>query len=399
MSSLRRCSLIAGLLAACRPPAPPPAPSTGDPCRIAGPSSSILDTVTIGYSELENDGRRVLLASNRTLIRQDCRGRVGPDLALRWTRDASGATWAFDLDTDTPAQAVVEQWEARRNGGIWPWAHILAVRAPGPARLVVSLDSAFADVPRAFGFPELAISPVRPTESSRPVIRIQVHSPELDERDILDQSPGGPLHSPDLLITRNPDLLSYVGSRPGLRLVPLPWDRVYVVVAPVQRPDLGARDTAEFRASLARDVVRADARPTDTTLWIRRAPCPGTKPLRPMGRLPQVTYLRSDPSARELAERMVAIQQSPLRVVGLTAEAFTASLAGGEAALYIVPLALARLDDCGAAPVWPSDSWTFPLVDTRAHAVLRPGVPPFSIDADGTLRFGLPAGAVPGEDL
>jgi hypothetical protein len=169
MSFLRRCSLLAGLLAACRPPVPVPAPSTGDPCRVASPSSSTLDTVTVGYSELENDAPRILPDARRTLVRRDCLGRVSPDLALTWTRDSSGTVWTFELGAGIPAQTIVEQWEARRNGGIWPWAHVLAVRAATPARLVVSLDRAFSEVPSAFGFPDLAVSTAGATGSSQPV--------------------------------------------------------------------------------------------------------------------------------------------------------------------------------------------------------------------------------------
>jgi hypothetical protein len=114
-----------------------------------------------------------------------------------------------------------------------------------------------------------------------------------------------------------------------------------------------------------------------------------------MGRQPLVAYLQGDESAREIAERMVALASIPLTVAPLAPETFTASLAGGEAALYIFTLPRTFPGSCGRIPAWPSGSAVVPLVDVRAHAVVRSGVPPFTTNDDGTFQFDLPVTLVP----
>lgn len=223
-------------------------------------------------------------------------------------------------------------------------------------------------------------------QGSSPILRIQLHGQEVDERDLLDLPRGGPLRTVDLLMTRDPDAIDYGRNKAGFRAVALPWDRTYVVVAPASRPELGSGDENGLRTSLSRDVVRAESRPAQPPFWWESAPCPGTMPRRPMGRLAQVAYREGDATARELAERLVALQTGPFRAVAYPTDAFIASLAGGDAAMYILPLSGAG-GECSGQPQWPSASSVVPLVETRAHALVRAGVPSFSIEWDGVMRF------------
>jgi hypothetical protein len=382
--------------ASCLPPATGVIVPGRHPCRVPADTTVRLDTVTIAFAERENEAGRLLLRlTGETLVRVDCDGRVHPALARRWTRDSSGTSWVFELDTAITAAALIQQWDLRRNGGLWPWGRILEVRAVAANRLEVRLDTVFASIPAGFAQPGLAVAPSRLPDTG-PVAAIQVHPSAVDQRDLLDPSNAGSRPGVDLLITRNPAVINYARSRPGIAVVPLIWDRTYVTVTPVLR-DAGVEWTEADRATLARDVVRADARAAEGPFWWEDGSCRGTMPLLPMGRLRVVVYLQGDDTGRELAERLVAVQRDAF-AAGLPSEEFNASLAGGEAAVYVLSLPKVSPGNCSATPAWPSASTVVPLVDVRAHALIRAGVPSFSIEVDGTIHFDrlMPIVSLPG---
>jgi hypothetical protein len=377
------------LVAACRPAATGVVSPSDGPCLVPGTSAPSFGTVSVAFSELENPGDRLSRRlTGATLIRVDCEGVVRAGLAHRWSRDAGGTLWTFELDSSSgspPASALIEEWEARRNGGIWPWGRILEAYAVGRSRLEIRLDTTFTQVPAALALPALAFTTLPRVPG--PAVRLLIHAPESDERDLLDASGGTGRTAAHLLITRSPAVISYASSRPELTRVSLPWDRTYVIVAPVRRPDLGPAGETGLRESLARDVVRSEARPAAGPFWWESAPCSGTTPLLPMGRQPQVVYLRGDQIGQEVAERLVAIQRTPLRAVAASAQDFAASLAGGESVMYILPLSRTVPAGCTGQPAWPSASSVIPLVDSRAQVILRPGVPSITVESDGTVRL------------
>ena len=374
------------LAAACRPAVPPAVTAGPATCHVPPDPAVQLDTVTVAFPERENAaGRLVLRLSGETLIGVDCAGQVRPFLATRWTHDAAGTTWSFQLDTILTADSLAAQWDRRRNGGLWPWSRILEVRAVSPRQLEIRLDTAFASVPAAFALPELSAVPIVPVGG--PVLRIEVPPAAVDERDLLDRSPAGGRGS-DVLITRNRATISYAGSKPGFSVVPLAWDRTYVIVAPLGRPALGSAEDG-LKQTLVREVIRSDSRVAEPPFWWESMSCGGTTPRPPMGRRAEVVYSQDDETAREIAERLVALQPAPLRAVGLTPAALGTSLAAGEAAMYVVSLPRTPPGRCGNQPAWPSQSSVVPLVDGRAHAIVRAGVPGFTIEGDGTFRFDL----------
>jgi hypothetical protein len=335
----------------------------------------------VAFSERENEAGRLLLRlAGETLIRVDCEGRTRPSLATRWSRDAGGTIWTFQLDSSLTSEALTAQWDLRRNGGLWPWKRILEVRAL-PGQIQVRLDSAFDAVPEAFAIPQLSVAPSRVAGPG--ALRVMVHSPALDERDLLDRPHG--VHGVDVLITRDRAALSYGGSKPGFSLVPLPWDRTYVVVAPVVYPELGP-DVDLVKQSIAREVLRSDSRVAAGPFWWETSGC-GTKPPLPMGRRKEVVYLQGDQTAREIAERLVALQQAPGRATSLAPDAYVSSLAAGEAAMYVVALPRSDPGSCREQPAWPTGSSVVALVDSRAEAIVRDGVPPLTVEGDGTIRF------------
>jgi hypothetical protein len=180
--------------------------------------------------------------------------------------------------------------------------------------------------------------------------------------------------------------LSYAATKSGFSLVPLAWDRTYVVAGPDVAARLGA-DLDATRVSLVGEVIRAETRVAEGPFWWETSACGGTTPQLPLGRRLDIVYRQGDETAREIAERLVALQRSPLRAAGLPADSFLASLAGGEAVMYVFSLSRAASGSCREEPVWPSRSSIVPLVESRAHAIVRAGVPGFTIEADGTIRF------------
>jgi hypothetical protein len=154
---------------------------------------------------------------------------------------------------------------------------------------------------------------------------------------------------------------------------------------------------ARFRAALARDAVRADARGAVPPFWWEagtgcEADSSGSAaPARAL-----VAYRRDDRTGRELAERLVATAPAAggrLVATGLEPEEFTAALARGAHAAYVVALPARAPATCAAVPAWPRGAAVTPLIETRAHAVMRAGAARVTVDADGALRVLGPAPA------
>src|SRR5690606_15301940 len=125
-----------------------------------------------------------------------------------------------------------------------------------------------------------------------------------------------------------------------------------------------------------------------------------------------IVYQRDDATARGIAERLVALAssadrpewlgarvQGPVRsAAGLDARAFSDALHAGTAAAYVV--SVSKGDIASEVSGLVARSWLrgstvpygaiTPLVETRPTAIHTRSFGPARIDADGTLRFGLP---------
>ncbi len=424
------------LTAGCGAGLTPPGPVGETPCYVAG-EAGFRDTVTIAFTDVLhpahqpvplNDAERLLFRHQyATLIRLDCQGRATPDAAVTWSRDSTGYSWSFTLDSlalsgGAPRNAadMVTGWDSRRTEGLWPWRRILSVRATGRYSIEIRLDSIFGTVPEVFADLALAIHHPAPpgrtpppsgrfreflharpttgpildlillvpadTPARSPVLRFQGLRRGLDPRDLLDLPAVGALRPADFVITRDADAVAYAGARAGFRTIPLAWDRSYLLVSPLALDALDGIESPDFRESLARETLRDEARPPAPPFTWNSQDC-STRPLRPMGRLSQVVYPLDDDVARQLAERLVALRFPAYRALGLLPDPLAASLAAGEAALYVVPVNRTPAAGCHGFPASPAGSRVIPLVDSRAHAIVRDGVPPFYIEADGSVRF------------
>ncbi len=334
------------------------------------------------------DARRALLATSRAApLRVDCEGRPLPGLAAAWSRDTSGRFWTFELDPRASADSSA-RWTPSTLAAAWRadpaasaalhWSGVTTLVPLDERRLVAGLESPSPDVPRffadrAFGVPRLqapALTLAPPASG--------------DLRDAIDQGT-------DLVQTADPALLDYARRRPRVTVLALPWHRTYALLLPARSEGVGAAipaDTAGFRAGLARDAVRADARAAAGPFWWdARAACP-TKPMAKVRRAPTgaIAYPAEDTVARDLAERIVALAGGDVTARGLPADSFGLALRRETERGYVLRLPRQALVPCRESAAWPTSAAVVPLIDIRPYAVLRRGAPAFVVEWDGAVR-------------
>ena len=196
-----------------------------------------------------------------------------------------------------------------------------------------------------------------------------------DARDLLDAGI-------DLLVTRDRALRDYSATLQNHAVVPLPWDRTYVLVT--------AEGGGGTRYDGLEQAVRAEARRAEgDSWWLDVRGCGIARDSAPPAATGQrrVLYSRADPTARELAGRLAALTHTV--AAGRAADDFRDALAGGKDWGYVIALPRVTADVCRSAkdllPTWPA---TFTaLVDTRPTAVVRRGVARWTVDQDGTVHL------------
>jgi extracellular solute-binding protein (family 5) len=385
------------LPAAASPPAPAP-----DECLFRPPGPPGVDTI------------RVLAATAfvsrqlyETLIRLDCAGRPRPGLADSWTSPDGGRTWGFALrparfwdGTAVTAEAIATGWTRDSvAAGLLRRAGILFVTAGGDGELRMLLDVRYDSIPAVLADPRLALARRSP-DLPWPIGTGPYRLPEVDPapatleagdagrpvrllpapRDLRDAVDAGA----DLIVTDDPAALAYAAARPEVVSLALPWSRTYVLVLDVPLESAAAAVTAGFRESLARDVVRVDARAAAPTMGAPACPArpPGGSHPRPA--IARIAYLGADRTARDLAARLVAVGVGRA-IIPLDSITLVASLRDGAETGYVLPLPRTLLS-CGDLEL-PAGATVLPLVETRAHAIIRRGAPPMTVDWDGTLRL------------
>jgi hypothetical protein len=217
----------------------------------------------------------------------------------------------------------------------------------------------------------------------RPVI--EMLSPLLrDPRDALDQDV-------DLVLTRDPALVDYVSNRAEFARFPLPWSRTYVLIEPEDAQSLEpALGRASVRQSLAGDAVRASARIAEPPYWWTDRMSCRSGPGRTSGASGRdLVYPRDDEVARGLAQRIVALAPagSGLRARALPPAEFELAIRRGTERAYVVSVPRQSLAPCRDGAFLPQGARVVPLIDTRAFAIVRKGVPPLLVEWDGTLRI------------
>ena len=407
--------------------APPPTPAPGDTaCILAHGRVTARDTVTLAVSDPvaaahaplpRNDAERLVFGQlYETLVRLDCQGRALPGLAKSW--DQAGDRWAFTLRDNArfwdgapvTARDVVASWRGRdpalAQSAVITDDHTVTVAAAGtPFTRFADQVLAVTKAAPGGGWPigtggywmttadpaspdALVAQPVR---SGRPALKI-ITAPATASRDALDAGA-------DLLVTDDPATLEYARTLSGYSDVPLEWSRTYVLLAPGRdKPVAG-----DLRLETLTEAVRRDARPAEWSgsghFWFSDlASCalPAARDtLGAAGRRRRIVYNQSDRSAADVAARLVGLGALGRGAVaaGVPPTAFETSLRAGADAAYVLELPRRVYDACRAAlelPSWGSAGTVEPLLDIRAHAVVRRGLPRMALDWDGTLRLAPP---------
>jgi len=379
------------------PPSPPPATPPSSACIVAGDSVGPARSITAAFDDPADAARARIAATRLAPVRLDCEDRPLPGLADRWSVDTSVKFWTLELSAGhaTPA-TTSERWTAATLAAAWrsdPDAD-LTLRSVGvesvlpldDRRLVVGFAVPQRAVPRVFASRTLAVAL---SDSST----LMVESPASgDLRDAVD---GGV----DVVETGNPDLLEYAGSRPGLHLAALPWSRLYFLLLPAGSAGLGdaiPEDTAAFTAALARNAVRTDARAAGPSSWIDSAArCPTSAVPTRSATSNSVVYPATDGTAREVAERVVALA-GPLGLVArpLAADSLSAALLRGDARAFVLSAPRTAAGPCAESSRWPAGGAVVALLETRRHVIVRRGTPRLIVEWDGAVRVAQPGDTV-----
>ena len=381
-----------------------------EPCLLAADSAQRLDTVTIALSSpldlshapvpTNQDERLVFRQLFPGLIRLDCQGELRPALATSWQSDTTAHTWTFVLrdgarfpdGSSLTARSIEADW-IRRDSALRE-AGLDSVRAIDDRTLQVAMQDLRDSLPRVFADPLWSVvsdslatrlSEGRLTVSQGPgraVLAIAVAGTR-DLRDALDAGA-------DLVVSGDPQVIDYAARTSELNTYPLPWDRTYALL---QHPGAQAVSTtldSTLKLSLVRDVVQTDARPSASRHWWNSSPCSveiSTVRTTPTGS--RIVYQQTDPIARQLAERLVAVAdvRSPLSALASDPLRFAAELERGADRGYIVAIPLQSASPCRESAQWTRRGRLYPLIETRQHAIVRQGSPALSVDWDGTPRF------------
>jgi hypothetical protein len=183
-------------------------------------------------------------------------------------------------------------------------------------------------------------------------------------------------------VTRDRATIEYSANLGDLVSLPLPWDRAYVMAAP-QGSEVVAVTAGESDWTRA---VRGTARKPEGEGWWEAGHCRGEESAAPG---PGLRYVAGDATARELAERVAALAARH----GITVAPAPADLMSAAGGSSIVALPLARPASCAGVPAIPASWRVIPLVETRAHVIMRRGTAVLVTDPDGGLRI---AAALPG---
>ena len=178
-----------------------------------------------------------------------------------------------------------------------------------------------------------------------------------DARDAIDAGSAR-------MATDDLDLTAYAAARADLDVTPLPWDRTYLRLSGASPTLLGG--------SAGPDAVRVHARPAEAPA------CEGVLPAErtDVGSVAskRVVYDVVDRTARELAERMVAVAEvADATAVGLSTDQLDLALRAGSELAYVVSVPRTSYCDelrtLGQRAPWMSSRSVLPLIDTRAYAI------------------------------
>lgn len=274
-------------------------------------------------------------------------------------------------------------------------------RAPAPSALppewtpsacLVTVDGDQPDTVRVLGarlMPSTAAAPCGSVRvDTRPPAVVALDAPTgADLRDVLEVGLSAGGARPDVLVTRDPLVIAFAGSRGGYVTSALPWRLTYVIVPSAAHPLFAATTLAE-RDALARDAVSASARGAREPFpWLVDSACAAPAPSSYLRPRQVIAFDAGDATARELAERIVALSGTT-QAVPLGADSLLAAVASGRAAAAVYAIARDPRTRCTTAGDATVPLNAMPLVDVREQAIVRRGTgAAFIISPDGSLAF------------
>lgn len=408
-----------------------------------------------------NESERLIFAQlYETLVQIDCAGELRGGLAEQWESREDGLEWRFVLrpgacftdGTSVRARDIRHAWTATRTRGdlFLPLAWISAVSEMDPNERIVTVRLAIAmEDARIFAHPALAIYRPDPSGTwplgtgpylyargdgapSDPIIFDARHGgprlacvvrPGANPRDLMDAGY-------DLLLARDRTALEYAAHDPTRVILPLPWDRLYLLVRAAPHAVAIPWVPLELRTEFADQIVAAEAvgrdelsygdeggpddprdcqdqslPPLDTGLLQIDL---GSPPVEPVAA--RLVYRTGDDDARRIAERLAALAgqgaggartQLLNWIFGDRTAAFprTTAISGvrlrqaqimGEELTYLLAIERTLGDPCLTLQgvVTPNQTWTVvPLVATRASLIARADLQGIWTAWNGVPRF------------
>jgi len=356
---------------------------------LAGPSApgghfifTLADPVLPSHAPIPHNGsERVVFAQlYETLVQVDCSGQTKPGLAESWTCAEDSTIWVFTIREGARFWdgTRITPGDVRRSlSGIL----VQAVNVLDARRVAVHLPEPYARFPKLLAHPSTAVSVSRPgwtwpvgsgpcrlrASDPAPLPDLacrpnQNHpaapswksltfrmTPGTDPRDLV-------VTDMDLTLVRDMDEVEFFNDAPGFRSVPLPWNRLYLLVCPPDMNPHGADRwvVAAAKMDAGRDVTTVSARSWQEIVFPAggegrcpelRGPVTGVESARLDWNLGAknldqdvLAYPGNDSGAREMAHRLGALAGVFARTAALPEDSIDFTLQWQMAGAFILPV-------------------------------------------------------------
>lgn len=386
--------------------------SPAPPCIVNERGTPRLDSVHVWLPPSEEGWTYVVrLGSIReTLVTFDCTGRMAAGLATAWNMDNTGMRWTFRLrdGAGVTTDAIAQHWRTLDLRGVD------TVRVVTAHEIEFLLNEDSGDPRHMFASPEYAM-PSTIVNASKIVIQ-PVRNQDSDVRDLLDRGV-------DLVVTADPGAIEYAEQHPDFVARPLTWQQTYGLFLPPSDSLVSEESNGlpvAFLEALATEAIRRDARAHQAdanACTIARHATTVARDAASRATPHALVYLRQDPTARDLTERLVVLHTmggdalplklrkvlssdapaTALTLEGVSRSALVDHVERGVKDIIIGSLPTLAMSACStdlsssygdmADVLW--QAWAagrfLPLVDTRAHLLVRKGVGPLHVDAFGQI--------------
>ncbi len=343
---------------------------------------TLTDPVLPSHAPIPHNGsERVVFAQlYETLVQVDCTGETKPGLAESWTCEQDSTFWVFTIREGARfwdgTRITTEDVNRSLSGNLAQAVTVMDAR-----RVAVHLPEPHARFPKLLAHPSAAVSVIRPgwtwPVGSGPCrLRASDPAPLPDLACLPNQNhPAAPAWKSltfrvlpgtdprdlvatdmDLTLVRDMNEVGFFNDAPGFRSVPLPWNRLYLLVCPPDMNSLGADRwiMAAAKMDVGRDVTAVSARSWPEIFFPAGGDgnCPGLSGPDTGGQsarldwnlaaknldLDVLAYPGGDAGAREMARRLGALAGGSVRTAALPDDSVDFVLQWQMAGALILPL-------------------------------------------------------------